>query len=108
MMFLDGYIGAPPTVTVCSFVICANEGAAAPNARAVAKVASTRRGYCMTLSRLVRVGPSAGVTARATGERGARMQMRNYRFVSLPTAMMSLLGAPVRDPPGSSSETASE
>ena len=36
------------------------------------------------------------------------MQMRNYRFVSLPTAMMSLLGAPVREPPGSSSETASD
>src|SRR5207244_4113774 len=65
-------------------------------------------GYCMTLSSLFRVDPISGVTARVTGERSARMQTSGYRFVSLPTAMMSLLGAPVRDPPGSSSETASE
>jgi len=32
MMFLEGYIGAPPTVTVCSF-ICARVGVAATAAR---------------------------------------------------------------------------
>src|SRR5215470_17977320 len=39
MMFLDGYIGEPPTVTVCSF-ICANVGVAATAAKASAAAAT--------------------------------------------------------------------
>src|SRR5207244_757045 len=67
MMFLDGYIGAPPTVTVCSFIICANEGAAAtPSVRAAAAtVASAIRVYFIAISSVVRVGPISGGTGRA-------------------------------------------
>ena len=39
MMFFEGYIGAPPTVTVCSF-ICANAGAAMTAAKLSAATAT--------------------------------------------------------------------
>src|SRR4029453_15782130 len=42
MMFLEGYIGAPPTVTVCSFC-CASVGVAATAARASAAPAAAGR-----------------------------------------------------------------
>src|SRR5262249_20626294 len=39
MMFFEGYMGAPPTVTVCSF-ICASDGVAASAARPTAAAAT--------------------------------------------------------------------
>jgi hypothetical protein len=57
MMFFEGYIGAPPTVTVCSF-ICANAGAAmtaaklsAATATAVGKIVRLRVMSFLHLSR---------------------------------------------------------
>jgi hypothetical protein len=39
MMFLEGYMGEPPTVTVCSLIcICARVGAAAPASASEATV----------------------------------------------------------------------
>ena len=41
-MFFEGYIGAPPTVTVCSFIclVCAKLGVAAAAAKASAATAA--------------------------------------------------------------------
>src|SRR3954466_12480777 len=79
-MFFDGYIGAPPTVTVCSsFFICANDGDAAnaPNATAAAAtvVSAVMRESFMTFSMSSLSGvPVIGFATGATEGRRVRMQ----------------------------------
>jgi hypothetical protein len=41
-MFFDGYIAAPPTVTVFSFMLCAKEGAVAPDTSAITATAESK------------------------------------------------------------------
>ena len=130
MMFFEGYIGAPPTVTVCSF-ICASVGVAATAANASA-AAATAVGRIVRL-RVHVVSPSVaprqrlanGDTERAKrgcsagmgifdrrgmparGRSPLRRWQGRHRLVSLPLAMTGPVGWPVGEPPGGSSDTAS-
>src|SRR6266516_6151998 len=116
MMFFEGYIGAPPTVTVCSF-ICAYAGidAVAAKASAATAIAVGRIEGFMSLSPCaVRAARAAahGDTKRvrrgcARTEIFAHQNAGAYRRVSLPLAITGPVGCPVGDPPGGSSEIAS-
>src|SRR5581483_6444675 len=108
MMFFDGYIGAPPTITVFS---AAKLGAVAFIPRLSAKTAAPARARAemrfMVLS-VDSVLPSPNAeTPRVTEASKAGMQAPGHRFVSFPVPITGPVGRPVVDPPGGSRDTAS-
>src|SRR5690349_1927805 len=106
MMFFDGYIAAPPTITVFS---AAKLGAVAFIPRLSANTAAPAKARAeirfMALSVVLFAVPS-GETSGATEGLKLRMQTRGHRFVSLPVPITGPVGRPVVEPPGGSSETA--
>src|SRR5208337_1925633 len=62
MMFFDGYIGAPPTITVCSDCICANATGPADKASGRATAASRANERVLVIC----PGPSVGRLSRRT------------------------------------------
>src|SRR4029450_9039522 len=105
-MFLDGYIGAPPTVTVFSFISA--EAEPMPP-RLIASAAAAKPASAMVVMRFMAVTPLL-CDAPDRGDFGATQpaqpQMRGHRDVSLPDAITGPVGSPVVEPPGGSSETA--
>src|SRR5215831_9700223 len=108
MMFLEGYIGAPPTVTVCSF-ICANV-VAAPEIRASAAsataVGTIRESLIFHSPSVICDCAAAAACKRRYGGSDGRMQAGPvHKPVSLPLAMTGPVGRPVGEPPWGSGET---
>src|SRR5262245_65008404 len=104
-MFLDGYIGAPPTVTVFSF-ISAEAGAVLP--RLIASAAAAKPASAMLVMRFMAVTPLL-CDVPDPGDFGAtqpaRSRMRDHRDVSLPVAMTGPVGRPGVEPHGGSRGT---
>src|SRR5262249_53012774 len=106
MMFLEGYIGAPPTVTACSF-ICASVGVATAPAKA-----SEATGASIAVRESLMSSPSVFAIrarwryAQCTRRMQTLSNFRIYRFISLPAAITGPVGWPVGEPPGGSSDTA--
>src|SRR5262249_23618188 len=113
MMFFDGYIGAPPTVTVCSF--CASVGVAATAPKASAAAVSNkavREAFMWVLHSVLAVRPAGGLRmeirmTRVMDAEEMQQEERDHRLVSLPAAIPGPVGRPVGEPPGGSTETAS-
>src|SRR5262245_10849646 len=86
-MFLDGYIGAPPTVTVFSFISA--EAEPMPP-RLIASAAAAKPASAMVVMRFMAVTPLL-CDVPDLGDFGAtqpaRSRMRGHRDVSLPVAM---------------------
>jgi hypothetical protein len=80
MMFFEGYMGAPPTVTVCSF-ICASVGVAATAAKASAATAAA-------VGRIVRLKVMSflHLSRRASG---LRVEIRSVRNADAAPAAQS-------------------
>jgi hypothetical protein len=70
MMFFEGYIGAPPTVTVCSF-ICANAGAAMTAAKLSAATATAKIVRLRVMSFLHLSRRACGLRVEIRGVRNA-------------------------------------
>src|SRR5262245_3426631 len=86
-MFLDGDIGAPPTVTVFSF-ISAEAGAMLP--RLIASATSAKPASAMVVMRFMTVTPFlCDVPDRGDfgATQPAQSRMRGHRDVSLPVAI---------------------
>src|SRR5215469_4383087 len=104
-MFLDGYIGAPPTIAVVSLLAV---GTSPPNVALAAKAATPARRITEMrfMARSVLMTLPTGRTLIGTERRELRMRGGAHRFVRLPVPMTGPVGCPVGEPPGGSSETA--
>src|SRR5690348_646839 len=107
-MFFDGYIGAPPTMTVFSAAKLAVP-VVRPNASASAAAlahASVER--CFMVQTPGSVGVSLGRRhCELRSQALRRCARRDHRAVSLPKPITGPVGAPVGEPPSGSSDTAS-
>src|SRR5690349_3372736 len=90
MMFFEGYIGAPPTVTVCSF-ICACVGVATTAARTSVATATAVGRVESFMSMLHVLFAASAACARRYAARGARMQCADI-FRPRPTSCLAHAG----------------
>src|SRR6516162_11591492 len=106
-MFLDGYIGAPPTIVVVS---AATNGTGPATVAMTAKAATPARRIAemrfIVCSDLVDCVLVSVETLPVTERQELRMRGGTHMFVSLPLPMTGPVGWPVGEPPGGSSETA--
>src|SRR5476649_1471284 len=109
MMFLDGYMAAPPTILVSSAKLDEDAVIPMPSVNIAAPARANFWIRIMVNSVCSVSCPQSlylAETLRATERRELRMRGCGHRLVSLPEAITGPVGRPVGEPPGGSSDTA--